>query len=170
MKNRKLWIGLSLALVILIAAMIFFFSAQNADDSSLLSGALTRSMLELLVPGFGTWTPARQLSWIKTWGHALRKVAHVLEYALLGASLFAFLRLRMRQWPQRRSRLAAWLAATLYAGTDELHQLFVSGRGPGLADVVLDSAGALAGALLASLCLCLILRKKSEKEGRESAR
>ena len=36
------------------------------------------------------------------------------------------------------------LMAVMYAVTDEYHQSFISGRYPGAADVLLDSAGALA--------------------------
>ena len=43
----------------------------------------------------------------------------------------------------------AWLVATLYAMTDEWHQSFVPGRGPAIHDVILDSSGALLGALAA---------------------
>ena len=38
-----------------------------------------------------------------------------------------------------------WLIAAGYAATDEFHQLFVPGRSGQISDVLLDSAGALAG-------------------------
>jgi len=51
---------------------------------------------------------------------------------------------------ERRTFFAAWAIATLYAATDELHQVFVRGRTPSLVDVAIDSLGAAAGiALLA---------------------
>ena len=47
----------------------------------------------------------------------------------------------------RRELLIPWGIAALYAVTDEFHQLFVPGRSGQFSDVVLDSAGALAGLL-----------------------
>ena len=43
----------------------------------------------------------------------------------------------------------AWVVGTLYAASDEIHQLFVPGRSGQLRDVFLDSAGVAAGILLA---------------------
>ena len=43
----------------------------------------------------------------------------------------------------------AWVVGTLYAASDEIHQLFVPGRSGQLRDVLLDSAGVAAGILLA---------------------
>ena len=170
MKNRKLWIGLSLLLVIVIAAMIFLFSAQPAVESSELSAGLTRWILERMVPGFTGMTKAEQAGLVKMWGNALRKVAHFAEYAALGGALMAFIKLRMAPWSRRKAALAAWLGATLYAVTDELHQLFVSGRGPQFEDVCLDSLGALIGVLLAAAVFAGVRRfRKKEKAGREAA-
>ena len=48
------------------------------------------------------------------------------------------------------------LSGTVYAVSDELHQLFVPGRSCMPADVLLDSAGVLAGTLLCSAVLSCI--------------
>ena len=79
---------------------------------------------------------------------AMRKAAHVTEYAILGA---LFLRAIIRSVAARRTfahAAAAYLLATLYAATDEFHQSFVSSRGASFIDVVIDSGGALIGVLL----------------------
>ena len=55
-----------------------------------------------------------------TWDLALRKAAHLTEYAILGALLLRAL----------RSAPLALLAGSAYAATDEVHQLFVrAGKG-----------------------------------------
>jgi VanZ family protein len=41
-----------------------------------------------------------------------------------------------------RALLAAWMIATLYGVSDELHQSFVPGRTADLRDVIADAAGA----------------------------
>ena len=74
-----------------------------------------------------------------TWDLVLRKLAHFGEYAVLGLLLVrAF----------GREPLAA-AAGVAYAATDELHQHFVRGRHAAFRDVAIDSAGVLAGLLLA---------------------
>ena len=39
----------------------------------------------------------------------------------------------------------ALIVCVLYAISDEVHQMFVPGRGPGIKDVLIDSAGATVG-------------------------
>jgi VanZ family protein len=72
-----------------------------------------------------------------TWDTILRKLAHLTEYAILGALLLRAL----------RHPAAAVVLAGLYAVTDEVHQLFVEGRHGAPLDVGIDTVGALAGVL-----------------------
>ena len=60
------------------------------------------------------------------------------------------------------SALFAWGTATVYAATDEFHQLFVPGRSGQVKDVLLDSCGAAVGVLILMLVAALIrfIRKK----------
>ena len=58
----------------------------------------------------------------------------------------------------------SWAGCTLYAATDEIHQLFVAGRTGKWQDVLLDSSGALAGLLLAMFMLWLIRRRRTKKQ------
>lgn len=76
----------------------------------------------------------------------LRKAAHVTEYALLG--VLAIRALRYGRSPWVRGLMSAWILATLYAATDEAHQIFVADRTPKVTDVLLDSAGAAVGVCL----------------------
>ena len=75
---------------------------------------------------------------LEGWDTVLRKLAHLAEYALLGALVVRAC---------RRAGLAVVLA-TLYAVTDEAHQAFVEGRHGAALDVAIDAVGALAGVLL----------------------
>ena len=72
------------------------------------------------------------------WDVVLRKLAHVTEYAILGALL---LRATRRPW------LALGLAAA-YAASDEVHQHFVEGRVGAPLDVLIDSVGVAMGVFL----------------------
>jgi VanZ family protein len=76
-------------------------------------------------------------SGLGTWDTVLRKCAHVLEYAILGALL---LRALGRIGP-------AFLVAVAYAATDEIHQHFVRGRHASPIDVAIDAAGVALGIL-----------------------
>ena len=166
MKHWKPWVIVSLLAVLAVATVIFLFSAQSADASSALSRGIAEKLIALFVPGYGDLTAARQREILLVWGKALRKTAHFAEYALLGVTLTLFVRLRWRAWSWKKVMLIAWIAATVYAGTDELHQLFVSERGPGVLDVCLDSVGALAGIQAMSR---LLRRREARKKGNASA-
>ena len=94
----------------------------------------------------------------------VRKCAHLMEYAALGASMY----LLTDNWQQARadrktemwSRLSldgsfgkAWFASALYAVTDEIHQYFVPGRSGEITDVLIDSIGCLIGVMIMSIVL-----------------
>jgi VanZ family protein len=82
------------------------------------------------VPGLGTG--------LGTWDLVLRKLAHMAEYAVLGALLLRAV---------RREPLAVLLGSA-YAVTDEIHQAFVAGRHASPLDWLIDTAGVIAGVLL----------------------
>jgi VanZ family protein len=83
--------------------------------------------------------------------YAIRKAAHITEYAVLTALLWRALRRRqpgpLPTWDWRIAGRAFGLAVA-FAASDELHQLFVPTREGRIRDVLYDSAGA-AAALLA---------------------
>jgi VanZ family protein len=72
------------------------------------------------------------------WDVVLRKLAHLAEYAVLGALLARAL---------RREPLA-FLLGSAYAATDEVHQAFVTGRQASPLDWLVDTVGVAAGVVL----------------------
>ena len=68
----------------------------------------------------------------------LRKLAHTAEYAILGALLVR---------ATGRSGLALAIG-TLYAVSDEVHQVFVAGRHGSPVDVAIDAVGIAVGIAL----------------------
>ena len=78
-------------------------------------------------------------SGLGTWDEALRKGAHLTEYAILGALLFRAL----GRWQP------ALLIGIAYAVTDEVHQHFVHGRHSSPFDVAFDACGLAIGLLVA---------------------
>ena len=76
----------------------------------------------------------------------VRKSAHFVLFAVLAVCITLVMGTFMKKkW---LIYLAAVAFCFLYACSDELHQLFVDGRGASLSDVFLDTAGAVAGILL----------------------
>jgi VanZ family protein len=69
------------------------------------------------------------------WDTVLRKLAHAGEYAVLGALL---LRATGRAG-------VAFTLGLLYATSDELHQVFVSGRTGSPVDIAIDALGVACG-------------------------
>ena len=73
-----------------------------------------------------------------------RKLLHFAEYALL---CFLWWRAFATVTDPGRAALAAFMAASAYAATDELHQAFVEGRTGSPVDWAIDTAGAALAAL-----------------------
>ena len=81
----------------------------------------------------------------------VRKCAHCAEYAILAILLWRArnkpTKLMRSRWNWLEARTVLVLAA-LYAATDELHQEFVPNRQSSVADVWIDTMGALIGLAL----------------------
>ena len=75
------------------------------------------------------------------WELILKKSAHLMIYAAL--ALLTLRALVVGGWSRDAALLGALAIAICYAGSDEFHQSFVSGRGASLRDVAIDTAGAL---------------------------
>lgn len=145
--------------VVLVAGMIFWFSAQSGTASSQLSGGITEKVVVVVEPDYASLPEPEQQTLFDAVQFAVRKSAHFSEYALLGF----LLRLLCASYALRRGGLVAWLCGTGYAATDELHQWFVAARSAMWQDVCLDSSGVLAGVLLATGILALIAYKRNRR-------
>ena len=182
--HARVRVVVSVAAVIAMCAFIFLMSHEPAEQSDELSLGVAWNIVSILVPGYGDMSSADQLEWQKMLNHPVRKTAHFLEYAALGALMLNMLmqisRLReiglstdarsgsgkasdspprsLRDPAYKRSLvILAWLLTTFYASTDEVHQMFVAGRAGMVTDVLLDSTGALTGVLL---CWLLFFRTR----------
>jgi len=131
-----LWIWLA---VLLWMAVIF---SASADAGS------AQHTSRFLVPVLQWLFPHLSAQGIGELVFGIRKIAHLVEYALLGVLLWWALRNPVRgdprPWSWREAGLALGLA-TLYAASDEVHQLFVPSREGCVQDVVIDACGAAGG-------------------------
>lgn len=147
---KQTWIRVALWMAVLATAvMIFCFSSQDGDASWETSGRLVERVVRVVRPDYDALPEAERAQVYEAWQTVIRKCAHFGEYALLGC----LTRLLCACYPLRRGGAAAWLSSAAYAVTDECHQLLTAGRAPMAQDVLLDSAGALAGVLVAWLAL-----------------
>ena len=157
---------LVLALVLAIAWMtvIFQMSAGTADESSEMSGGLINTLLTML---FGSADPQLAASL----QHPIRKLAHFVEYAVLGFLLanavrsFVLMRGQFNRPFGGKLVFLTWLIGVLYALTDEFHQSFVPGRSMEFRDICIDASGVLFGVLIFALAVKLYAshrRKASE--------
>lgn len=151
MKNKKTGMIL-LIFGFLIVLGIFGFSAQTGEESGNISQNFTEKFLEF----FGL-TDAD----VNKTEHILRKCAHVLEYAFLGAVIYALvLYIPKIQKNIYLPPLLSFGVSFFYAATDEIHQMFIPGRGPSVGDVLLDGLGALIGIFVVMSVRFLISRKR----------
>lgn len=152
--TRRISITVLSVIVFAIAAMIFSFSAQSGEESGKLSGHISEPVVRIIYRDYDRLSADEQSRIMQVVQHIVRKTAHFSEYALLGF----FLCLLFRQCGCRQSGVWTWVAGTLYAGTDELHQLLGGTRTGSVKDVCIDSAGVLFG-----LCLALTLPKAAKR-------
>ena len=136
-------------MVLLWMGIIFWFSAQPADQSERMSLSVGHVAGLLFVDGYEDWPQERQEAFEEEIDHGVRKAAHFTEYAILGLLLTAM----YRAYGHEGKRLFLLAAGTgsLYAATDEFHQLFVQGRGCQITDWMIDTCGVITGA--AAVCL-----------------
>ena len=123
---QQTWVRiLTTGLTVAVMVLIFFFSMEDAERSDRTSGNISNTVVRLVDPEYDRRPPEDQRTRFDNVQHAVRKTAHFLEYTLLGIMI----RLCLESWFGRRKGLApaAWAMGALYAGTDEWHQMMISG-------------------------------------------
>lgn len=120
-------------------AVIFWLSSRNSDESALQSNWILQCLISIFGDNFLT-------------DFIVRKAAHFLEYT--GLSLF--FNISLFQTGKRKSIPLAVLFTSLYAITDEIHQYFIPGRACRFTDWMIDTAGALFGALIFIVILKIV--------------
>lgn len=140
-KNKILpWIP-----VIIWMGAIFYMSAQPAAESNDLSKGIVEKIFVTLSKIFFLDIETITINhMVLGSNHYLRKSAHFIVYFILGI-LVAFVLIKNSF--KGKAIYISFLLCVLFAISDEIHQLFVAGRGGLLKDSILDSLGALTGIL-----------------------
>ena len=128
-------------LTIIWMIVIFMFSNSPADKSSDLSNSLIKNTIVKVVKLFNKDVNEEDL--INKMSTPVRKLAHFTEYTILGILLF----LTLKQYGINNKWIAI-LGCMIYASTDEIHQLFIDGRGGNIIDVFIDTLGSSFGVFI----------------------
>lgn len=150
---------------VIMMITIFCMSAQSGEESSSLSGNITETVLDRTDPKFSDLDDGEKVEKVEQVGRFVRKAAHFAEYFVL-CGIFAVFALTF----DISRPLAFGLsfgAGAVYAASDEIHQLFVPGRSGLFTDVLIDSSGALAGAIFVFIIYSAYEKSRKKKCGTE---
>ena len=156
---------LLLLLLVLQMTLIFTMSSFGSDSSN----AQSNQIIHVLHQVFPNLSNDHSFFGVSNLVFIVRKAAHFTEYAILGLLFFLvyrayFVKLSDVKFSDAKLLLFALCSSFLYACTDELHQLFVSGRSGQFTDVLIDTLGALFG------CLLLLMIRRLRKAWRARRR
>ena len=129
--------------MVLVMVGIFVFSCMPGEESGNTSRGFLMTLAHIVE---GITHKDFTTESIEAWHHFIRKGAHFTEYAVLGMTVVYAFGERLKK-AKKIIPVALGICA-FYAATDEFHQHFVPKRMGSVADVLLDSAGALAGILI----------------------
>ena len=128
--------------VLVWMSIIFCGSSDSASFQH--SSRIIEPFLRWIVPNVSEAT-------VHTVVVAVRKMAHLTEYAVLALLLWRALASRLNEgfWPWRwADATRTVLLVILYAASDEFHQSFVPSRDASVRDVLVDTLGGLLGLTL----------------------
>lgn len=157
-KHKAVWLTLMIVIAVMVA--IFLFSAQTEEESSETSGYFVDFFINLFSPDFENLSAENQEAFMLKITNFIRKLAHFTEYTVLGFFLTMHIGELKSKLNMKLGFVWAAIIGALYAVSDELHQSFVPGRGPGVKDVLIDSLGVLAGLALMLAIYALIKRRR----------
>lgn len=131
-ENNKAYKTLAIVFWILVVACmvaIFYFSSQTASESAYQSSIILDFLNRIFGEGFTDFV--------------VRKIAHFLEFTglcvLFNSALFFT--------KGKRQVILSIILTSLYAITDEVHQIFVEGRSCEFRDWCIDTLGGITGAI-----------------------
>ncbi len=145
--------------VIIWMLLIFSLSAQPASQSN----GLSKDVTKIIIDTISRVVPLDiEISTVADKGiqlnHIVRKLGHFIEYLILGVLVMnAF-----KKCGYKNNKILCYsiIFCILYASSDEIHQLFVPGRGGQVKDVIIDSFGAMVGITLYEIIF--LLRNKGK--------
>jgi len=117
--------------------VIFYFSHQPLNKSSELSEGISVLIVDKLEGILKTDLNNELFELL------IRKSAHFTEYMILGVLMYIAFSINKVFGIKRV--LVCLIICVLYAISDEIHQYFIPGRAARVADMIIDSVGAILG-------------------------
>ena len=178
---------INIALILICMSIIFIFSSMPSDESNGKSKAAIKETIEILNQTSvskqneslsqtesgntekGTETikennaqNQNEEQLIEKLNKPLRKFMHATEYLILSILILNWLRnYDIKKW---KAIVVSVITSFLYACTDDFHQLFVAGRTSQFTDVLIDTSGAIIGAIIFSILMAIIPNSKFTKK------
>ncbi len=145
MTGKKLYTLIAFILLAALYLLIFFFSAEDAENSSAVSLRVTKALVRAYYRLRGSTSQQVIVASAVGAEGFVRKLAHFTEYACVGFLSYSIVIL----WrgSTAKSFLTVVLQLFLSAALDEFHQYFVPGRYASFQDVLLDAVGGISGVL-----------------------
>ncbi len=135
---------ISITILVIYMLLIFFFSNMDSKESNNVSYKITDKIIDVVEND--ELVIKDKVETRDNLNYVVRKTAHFTEYTILGIlvlNVFSFYSLE-----NRKKIIYSLIFCFVYAVSDEVHQMFISGRTPLATDVLIDSLGSLSGIIL----------------------
>lgn len=143
MDKNKIIIIISWTAVLSWLVLIFYLSSQPAVESDELSKKVTKVIVDIVDKIIDLDDGKSGIDLVEEFNHIVRKYAHFTSYLVLGLLVMnALFRSKVLGF---KAFIFSLAFSIFYAVSDEVHQLFVPGRGAQVTDVLIDSLGAFVG-------------------------
>lgn len=143
--KKKYWL-----FVLAWMTMIFYFSAQPAEQSNHLSQGVATFFIKMFafIKTIAVEASATE-TWLNPFNNFIREFAHASVYFVL--ALLIYLAMNKSAVRGKKLFIFSFLICIAYALSDEIHQLFVPGRAFQLFDLFMDTTGTIVGLMITQL-------------------
>ncbi|MCR1849916.1 VanZ family protein [Paeniclostridium sordellii] len=149
-KFKNIWVGLT----IIWMGLIYYMSNQPASISSSQSGGFINMLSNLPIIG----NTIKELMKIGIAEFLIRKSAHMFLYFMLSILIYMV----FKNINNKKAYLYSIIGCFIYACTDEIHQLFITGRSGEFKDVLVDTLGATIGLLIVFIINRILNSRKNK--------
>ena len=154
----KKWQIINIILIILWMVIIFLFSSANGIESEHQSDVIIIKTAEVIKKEKIPEENKQKL--IDKYIVLVRKSAHFFLYFILGILVYLFVHKKYNT--SLKTFIITIIVCTLYAISDEIHQLFTLERAAEVRDVFIDMGGSLLAEIL--LTIFFVIKDKIKKK------